>query len=509
MSKPTSYQRLKISLFSVQLFIFCFFFSSSFGQTETHIRKKFEIKDGIAPKSVVASGHGLFAAQNMMYRHTITLYNQDGTRLSKINDAVQLSSFGIQKYGLEKFSGSPVEGVFTKDGKYLWVSNYYMTGPSFTNPGGDDCIGNTFDPSFIYKINTATFQIEQVIEVGSVPKFLAISSNEKWLLVSNWVSSDVSIIELETETEVKRITVGAHPRGIAITADERQAYITLMGSTQLIEIDLETFEKRSIDKIGNSPRSILLAAHDSILYVSLNGSNELVQYNRHTAEKKTCKTAAGPRSMTLSPDEKSLYVVNYFDHLFTKIDTKNMAIEAEIKTAEKPIGICGNWIESEIWVACYSGKIEVFKDFKLARELHPTTFFDFNWPTLFDFEYDSSKKPILTTASTELEPTNFKSETRKYFTPEKPKEKQRLLKSQPASKVSFHLIVGAFSIQENAIEKQKSMLVAHIGAEILQGDKYTYVTAGSYSTELEAEVAKKQFVQSFPTEKSAWILKKE
>lgn len=490
------------------LVLFSLISSGLFAKAETHIRKKFEIQDGIAPKSVVTSGNGLFAAQNMMYRHTVTLYNGNGDRISKINDAVQLTSFGINKYGAEKFRGAPVEGVFSKDGNYLWVSNYHMSGASFTNPGCDNCIGTAYDPSFIYKINTQTFEIEQVIEVGSVPKFIAISSQEKWLLVSNWVSSDVSIIDLMSETEIKRITVGTHPRGIAITQDEKQAYVTVMGSTKLVEIDLETFATKSIEKIGKSPRSILLAQHDSILYISMNGSNELVKYNRHTSVRKVCKTAAGPRSMTLSPDEKSLYVVNYFDNVFTKINTDSMQIEAEVKTADKPIGICGNWKDAEIWVACYSGKIEVFKDFKLERTLRPKTFFGITWPQPLPLVTDTS-----TSATGQPQPDQLVQEIKRADARKYPKLSQDLAKERlpitPLEKgSSFHIIVGAFSIRENAVDKQTLLSASKINATIIEGMEFTYVSVGSYANELEAIAAKNKFISAHPEEKSAWILSK-
>ena len=372
---------------------FLFYGSALFSQTETHIRKKMEIADGIAPKSIVASGTGLFSAQNMMYRHSVTIYNHRGERLAKIKDDVNLNKMGFSEYDSDTYKGAPVEGVFTRDGSFLWVSNYFMSGGDFANPGCDDCIGTDFDPGFLYKINTATNAIESVVKVGSVPKFLAMSSDEKTLIASNWVSSDISIIDLETETEVKRVKVGAHPRGIAITDDNSRAFVTIMGSTKIAEVNLDTYDVDYITNLGKSPRSVILADHDSTLYISLNSSNQILKYNRHTEEKKYCKTLGGPRSMTLTPNQKHLYVVNYFDNAFTKINTDSMTVEAIIPTSSKPIGICGNWVDSEIWVACYSGKIEVYKDFLLEKESFPPTFFGLELPA-FNFELASSTDTV-------------------------------------------------------------------------------------------------------------------
>lgn len=494
-------------------------------QTETHIRKKTEIKDGIAPKSVVSSGNGLFSAQNMMYRHTITLYNRTGELLAKINDGVRLSSYGITTYGTDKLRGAPVEGAFTKDGKFLWVSNYNMSGEKFTNPGCDACIGKDFDPSFLYKIDTENFTIANVIEVGSVPKFLAISPDEKSLVVSNWVSSDVSIIDLETEKEVKRVTVGAHPRGVAITQDSKFAYVTVMGSTKIAEINLLDYTVDYVTNVGRSPRSVLLADNDSTLYVSLNSSNEILKYNRFSKTKKYCKTDGGPRSMTISPDEKSLYVVNYFEDVFTKINTDSMQIEAVIPTSSKPIGICGNWPDSEIWVACYSGKIEVFKDFKLEKELHPTTLFGLALPSL-NFNpilgLDSLNVDTATISTAPIDSalvdTNLIAEEplKIEFPTIIPKvisrsERHTRQFSEPAvvniEACNYHLIIGAFSQKNNAEKKKTELTKQGYPAQVIIGSQYNYVSIACYANEEIADEGKTSIRQKSDEFSSAWILK--
>lgn len=324
-----------------------------------------EITGGISPKSVTISSAGIVAAQNMMYRHCVTLYDANGQLLHRVKDAVNLTQFEHLNYSDETVRGAPVEGAFTSDGQYLWVSNYAMEGKDFNKTGCDSCIGKAYDTGFLYKINCTTGKIENVVAVGSVPKHLVISSNDSLLLVSNWVSSDVSIIDLAQEKEIKRIHVGPHPRGIALREDVRKAYVAIMGSSKIAVLDLEKDTVSYIQHIGKAPRSLILGNNDSTLYVSLNSENKVKKLQLLSGKIQSCSTAAGPRSMTLSPDGESLYVVNYFDDQFTKIRTDAMKIAAVVPTAPKPIGICANWEQGEIWVACYAGKIEIFRDFTL------------------------------------------------------------------------------------------------------------------------------------------------
>jgi len=90
------------------------------------------INGAISPKSVSASNSGLVSAHNMMYRHSVTIYDAQTMELqATVSDSVQLSNFGYSKYS-GNYKGAPVEGAFSPDGKYLYFSNYSMYGKGFT-----------------------------------------------------------------------------------------------------------------------------------------------------------------------------------------------------------------------------------------------------------------------------------------------------------------------------------------------------------------------------------------
>ncbi|MEA2002900.1 MAG: hypothetical protein U9N84_13580, partial [Actinomycetota bacterium] len=62
--------------------------------TDLRLEQVATITGDIAPKSVVTNGAGLIFAQNMMYRHTITVYNNDYELVATIPDAINLTDFG-------------------------------------------------------------------------------------------------------------------------------------------------------------------------------------------------------------------------------------------------------------------------------------------------------------------------------------------------------------------------------------------------------------------------------
>jgi YVTN family beta-propeller protein len=66
--------------------------------------------------------------------------------------------------------------------------------------------------------------------------------------------------------------------------------------------------------------------------------------------------------MDISPDGKALYVVNYFSNTVSKVRTGDMRVLQDVSVRSSPIGITYDKLTHTIWVACYSGTIEVFND---------------------------------------------------------------------------------------------------------------------------------------------------
>ncbi|MBU0486604.1 MAG: SPOR domain-containing protein [Bacteroidetes bacterium] len=334
------------------------------GQSDTGLVKIHSIEGRIAPKSVVYSGNGLFFAQNMMYEHTITVYNRDFELLKTISDEVMLSTFGIRGFtGLHK--GAPVEAAFSHDGKYVWVSNYQMYGKGFDSPGCDGCqISDNYDQSFVYRINTQSYEVEKIIRTGCVPKYLAVTPDDHYVIVSNWSSGDISIINADLNKEVKKIKVGAFPRGIVISKDSKTAWVAVMGSTKIAVIDISEYKVKGwIENVGRAPRHLCIDSKNDFMYATINNEGLVKKIDLSTdSVTGSVQTGCAPRSMVLGTDGKFLYVVNYSSNTVSKVRTKDMKVIQSVRTADKPIGITYDRETSRIWVACYSGVIMVFED---------------------------------------------------------------------------------------------------------------------------------------------------
>ncbi|MFT7601149.1 MAG: YVTN family beta-propeller protein [Acidimicrobiales bacterium] len=324
-----------------------------------------DLSGDLASKSVVASGTGFYFAQNMMYRHTISVFNADKELVATIPDTVDLAAFGFD-YPSDNYKGAPVEAAFSPDGRYAYISNYRMYGPGFTVDAGDGCNKGQGDPSFVYRIDTQTdgvMAIDAVYGVGSVPKFLAVTPDGTKLLVSNWCTFDLSIIDLGTGKTLAAPELGRHPRGIAVTADSATAYVAVMGTSDIAVVSLADASVTKIEGVGRSPRHLILSPDGSTLYATLNGEGTVVKIDVATGEvTDRVRTGEAPRSMAMAVDGRSLYVVNYESDTMTKVRTSDFEVLQEFGTADKPIGITYDSLNDEVWVSAYSGIIHVYAE---------------------------------------------------------------------------------------------------------------------------------------------------
>ena len=321
------------------------------------------INGSIAPKSVRSSSDGVVSAHNMMYRHSVTVYDAKTFELMRtIPDSVSLKDFGFSKYS-GKYKGAPVEGTFSPDGKFLYISNYAMYGKGFNKEGTDTCSpADGYDKSFVYRINRSNYQIDGVYPVGSVPKVVEVTPDNKYVLVANWCSYTVSVISVELNKVVKTVKIGRYPRGIAINNDSTKAYVAEMGGNRIHVIDLQDFTTSYIP-IGSNPRAIVLSPDNSTMYVTMNLSGKVASWDLvNNKAGKSVKTGNAARSLAINADGSHLFVVNYKSDTMSRVRTSDMKVTLNIKVCNEPIGITYDLPTGNTWIACYKGQIKIYSN---------------------------------------------------------------------------------------------------------------------------------------------------
>ena len=351
-------------LFVASIFLLCVAIAPAQSEIVTPSMKLIHTINGsIAPKSVRSSADGVVSAHNMMYRHSVTVYDAKTFELlHTVSDSVSLKDFGYSKT-TGNYKGAPVEGTFSPDGKYLYVSNYAMYGKGFNKEGTDKCSpADKYDNSFVYRIDRSNYQIDSVYPVGSVPKVVEVTPDNKYVLVANWCSYTVSIISVEQNKVIKTVKIGRYPRGIAISNDSSKAYVAEMGGNRIHVINLQDFSTSFIP-IGSNPRAIVLSPDNSTMYVTMNLSGRVASWNLVSNKPgKSVRTGEAARSLAISADGSALYVVNFKSDTMSRVRTSDMKVTQNIKVCNEPIGITYDVPTGNTWVACYKGQIKIFSN---------------------------------------------------------------------------------------------------------------------------------------------------
>lgn len=320
--------------------------------------------NSITPKSVDASGRGLVFAQNMVYRRTVTVFNaRSGAVVRTIPATVDLSHFGFAGGVVQ---GAPVEGAFSPDGQYYYVTNYSMYGADQGPEGEDTCTpasalaaGDT--PDYVFRIDTTNFRIDQVIKVGLVPKFIAVSPNDKYVLVTNWCSWTLSIIDVASHHVVATLALPGTPRGIAVDPNSRFAYVAIMGGDVLVRVSLAELREVGEIYVGSNPRTVVLSPNGRFAYLSLNIPGDVVKVNLET-NRVVAEQHVGvlSRSLVISSDGTALYVVNFGSGTVTELRASDLATLQNVTVPTAPIGITYDPLTNDVWVSSYSGYITRF-----------------------------------------------------------------------------------------------------------------------------------------------------
>jgi YVTN family beta-propeller protein len=330
--------------------------------SRTTLRLRESLGGDITPKSVASSGTGLVFAQNMMYRHSVTVYDSRTLELRQtISDAVDLADFGYERFPGTSL-GAPVEAAFSPDGQHAYVSNYSMYGDGFGPEGDDECTPSSgYDRSFVYRISLDTLEVDDAYRVGAVPKVVAVTPDGRYVLVANWCTWDLSVISTKAGREVRRVPMGEYPRGIVVTPDGDAAYVGIMGGDYLVRVDLATWETSTVP-IGSGPRALEIDPSGQTIYATLNMAGQVAKLDLASGQVETVATGTRPRSLAIAGDGKALYVVNYESGTVTKLRTRDMEILQTIDACNLPIGITYDKPTRRVWVACYGGSILVYDD---------------------------------------------------------------------------------------------------------------------------------------------------
>jgi YVTN family beta-propeller protein len=285
---------------------------------------------------------------------------------------------------IPSYQEKPVEACLTHDDKILWISLHNAEGivPIWIDPissnlsagqAGRKITGDTLNKKVIVfypgSTNRDSFSVP-LIKTGKTPKIISKTADNKNLLVSNWHSNTVSVLELNTDQYpfakvISTIPMPAIPRGIVVDDKNRKSYVAIMGGASLAMINNDTWKKDTDINVASNPRHIVMDTSGH-LFISYNSLGKIACIDAASGNTLfEASTHGKPRTIILSKNQKFLFITCYSSDTVDvfKIHETGFSKVVSLPCKGHPVGVdvFENDEILEAWVCSYTtGSISIF-----------------------------------------------------------------------------------------------------------------------------------------------------
>ena len=215
-----------------------------------------------------------------------------------------------------------------------------MYGANFGPEGSDNCGGpGGLSPSYVYRVNLKTLAIDKVGQVGMVPKYVAVTPDDKYVLVTQLVQLRPQRPRLRHARTRSSASISARTRaGSRSTASEQVAYVAVMGSFDVARVDLRSFALSYFRGVGNSPRHLVLSndGRAPVRHAERRQPRRRGRHRDRPGRARAPTTGSQPRSMAISSDGQALYVVNYASNTVSVLKASDLSVVRSVPGARPP-----------------------------------------------------------------------------------------------------------------------------------------------------------------------------
>jgi YVTN family beta-propeller protein len=191
-------------------------------------------------------------------------------------------------------------------------------------------------------LEAATKKLTGKLNAGSDPEEFALSKDGRHIYISNEDTKTASVISIAAAKLEHIIPVGQEPEGVTTTPDGKQFYVTCEAGGDIYVVDTANYSAVGHFKVNGRPRSAAFLSTGGIGFIPSESAGELnVIDSVNTKVLKTIALPPGSRPMrvTLSPDEKRLYVSNGRAGTISVFDTHSYDLLDTIKVGTRPWGM--------------------------------------------------------------------------------------------------------------------------------------------------------------------------
>ena len=192
----------------------------------------------------------------------------------------------------------PHGSTVSADGKWLWVTTEVsktinkidlasrkLVGSIETGPLSTHMIvlceskGKSYSTSIqsgaVAIVDIKSGKLIKQLPTAAGAEGIAISPDNKYVLVSNREAGSVSVIDTATDEIVKTVNTGNYPIRVKVTTDGKHALVSNMRANEIAEIDTKTWEVTRRLPVGQNPVGILLSPDGNTAYVAGTASDKV------------------------------------------------------------------------------------------------------------------------------------------------------------------------------------------------------------------------------------------
>jgi len=194
----------------------------------------------------------------------------------------------------------------------------------------------------VFFLNANTYAVEDTVAVGRGPHEIAVHTELGRAYVANYEGpGTISMLDLETRAEVKRIDLAPYrrPHGIAVRGGS--VYVTVEANQAVLEIDARSGAvKRALNTGQKGTHMLAIGADARRLYTTNLASGSVSRLDliegrvaRHV------ETGAGTEGIALTPDGSELWVSNRAEDIVTILDTETLETRQTIDVSGFPLRV--------------------------------------------------------------------------------------------------------------------------------------------------------------------------
>ncbi len=217
----------------------------------------------------------------------------------------------LAQVGSLTFPGNAVETVFSSDGQTLYVSNFREN------------VVEVIDFASCYRASAAapcSPTPRGTVHTGSLPKFMALSPDQRTLYVANWGDRSVSVVDVATLTETRRVPTLRHPRGMVVRPDGTLLAAAFHGDVVHVFPSGATEESERF-RMCELPRHLLLSPDGATLYVTCSMGHVGFYDARSGARLGIGTLGRNPRSIAMTADGRWIGAANFTSSDVSLVDT--------------------------------------------------------------------------------------------------------------------------------------------------------------------------------------------